>query len=94
MARPKTFRSASIPISLTAGAGAEVKVSQRSPISLSLSRAFTGGPVQFQYSPTSLGDKWFPLGAALAAPGLRELAAGLARRIRAFTTADITVGDP
>ncbi len=92
MARPKTFKSEPLTVSLTAGAGASIKVSRRSPLSLSLAGSFSGGNGQFEYSPRSTGSRWIAIGAALSAKGRRQLRAGLAARVRFNTLADLTGG--
>ncbi len=95
MARPKNHRTAILTVPATAAepAGGSQKVSPRSPLSLSLSTAFTG-TVQFEWSATKTGDKWFSLGDALTGPGRRTLPAGKAARVRANTTVDISAGAP
>jgi hypothetical protein len=86
------FRSKSLPVPASVAAGAAVDVNPRSHLALSLSGSFDA-TVQFEYSPSSTEDDWFPVGEALSAPGLRYLEPGKASRIRANTTVH-TTGDP
>lgn len=86
------FRSKSLSVPLSVEAGAAADVNPRSHLALSLSGVFDA-TVQFEYSPSDSEDLWFPVGGPLSSPGLLYLEPGKAKRIRANTTV-YTTGDP
>lgn len=89
------FQVDTVAVPVSVAAGAEVAVNPRSGVIFSLGGTFVA-TVKFQYSPLATGDFWFDLPqgpGALTAAGFRRLAPGLARRVRANTTA-YTSGTP